>query len=779
MRARTPAMPPPDADRPGAEPLPGYRLLNRVGAGGAGEVWAAEAPGGLRVALKIVRLSGGLGRREMANVRILRAIRHPNLLAYFGAWQLEDRLIIGMELADRSLWNRFAEARDQGLAGIPLAELLGLLAEVARVIDFLNEPCHRLEGRPGVAIYHRDIKPQNIMLIGRGVKVADFGLSCLDDPAAASRSLSGLTFAYAAPEAFRRQVTAGSDQYSLAVTYCQLRGGRLPFAGPPASVMMGHLFGEPDLSALPEHERAAVARALAKRPSERWPDCRSFIDALVACTAAGSPDTLPDDSRRRLEGAMTSRSLLVPPLSDEWHGLMSASSDDLTATGGDAVASAYCLDPHDPDVPRALVSVANLTAPTVVVAEFSGGPVRRRVRRVVVAVGSILATALAAWSWSTRPATRADVPSIPTMAVGTPPSPSMSPPPPRLVSDLAVIPHPSARTRTTSLAAIHLPDASVWRPLIRDATAPARTWLAHLRAFNRPPSGARSSPASRSIATARPAAQVRSDGLRLGMPEVLEIEAGRTRSIPIRVNRSGQTDPLAVHFEGLPAGVSIPDVTLPAAQDRGEVVVRARLDARETVAPVMMAIKAGSAGATARFQLRVRANPAMLQRTLGHTLLACGRPAEAVAAFTRAIEAGVSDAYVYNNRGLAYSSLNRVDPAIADFTEACRLRPADAATRYNRGLAFARRGDDIRALLDFDTAIRLKPGFVRAFEARAQIYLKQGDKARASADSTRAVELARAASPADRPPTPVPPPSHASNGPSRAVPEIGPASRTR
>jgi tetratricopeptide (TPR) repeat protein len=263
------------------------------------------------------------------------------------------------------------------------------------------------------------------------------------------------------------------------------------------------------------------------------------------------------------------------------------------------------------------------------------------------------------------------------------------------------------------------------------------------------------------------------------MPEVLEVEAGRSVSIPIRVNRAGQSDPLAVHFEGLPPGVTIPDLTIPAGQDRAAVAVRARLDASEMARPVVMAIKAGSAGASARFQLRVRANPATLQRTLGHTLLACGRPAEAVAAFTKALQAGVSDPYVYNNRGLAYSSLNRLDLAIADFTEASRLRPADATSRYNRGVAFARRGDDFRALLDFDTAIRLKPDYIRAYEARARIYLKQGDKARACADSSRAVELARAARPEGRPPAPLPPQSYASTGVGSTVPPVTPPSTTR
>ena len=292
MEPRVPSRRRLSVGRPGAEPVPGYRLLRRVGSGGSGEVWRAEAPGGLPVALKLIRLSGKLGGRERSNLRILRAIRHPNLLAYFGAWTFDELLVIGMELADHSLWDRFKVQAESGLAGIPLEELLNVLGEVAKVVDFLNEPRHELDGKAGVAVFHRDIKPQNIMLLGGGVKVADFGLSSLDVQGATSAN-DGLTYAYAAPETFRKEVVSQSDQYSLAVTYCLLRGGRLPFTGPPTVIMLGHLFQPPDLTMLPDVERPVAARALAKEPGERWPDCRGFVEALRQCRAAGSPELIP------------------------------------------------------------------------------------------------------------------------------------------------------------------------------------------------------------------------------------------------------------------------------------------------------------------------------------------------------------------------------------------------------------------------------------------------------------------------------------------------------
>src|SRR5205085_11230358 len=130
-----------------------------------------------------------------------------------------------------------------------------------------------------LGVQHRDVKPHNLLLVGGGVKVADFGLAKLLQHTFTSNTGS-LTPAYAAPECFNGQTSATSDQYSLAVTYCQLRGGRLPFEGSTSEVMMGHVARVPNLAMLPEAERPVVARALAKEPGERYGSCQDFVRTL-------------------------------------------------------------------------------------------------------------------------------------------------------------------------------------------------------------------------------------------------------------------------------------------------------------------------------------------------------------------------------------------------------------------------------------------------------------------------------------------------------------------
>ena len=86
----------------GVQPVPGYRLVERLGQGGCGEVWKATGPGGFELALKFVCLAGSIGPLELRAMQIIKDVRHPHLLATFGAWQVGRYLIIAMELAPRA-----------------------------------------------------------------------------------------------------------------------------------------------------------------------------------------------------------------------------------------------------------------------------------------------------------------------------------------------------------------------------------------------------------------------------------------------------------------------------------------------------------------------------------------------------------------------------------------------------------------------------------------------------------------------------------------------------
>ncbi len=261
------------------EPIPGYKLIDRLGRGGFGEVWRVEAPGGLHKAMKFV--FGDLNDIDDDNIRAaeqelkaldrVKNIRHPFILS-LEQWKIiNGQLIIVMELAERNLWDRFKECRGLGMPGIPREELLNYLIEAAEALDLMNTK---------YSIQHLDVKPQNLFLMYNHVKVADFGLAKAFEGGRGTVT-GGVTPVYAGPETFEGYVSRYTDQYSLAIVFQELLTGTRPFNGSNTKqLVMQHLNGTPDLDHLPAYDRSIIARALSKKPEDRWPSCMELVRSL-------------------------------------------------------------------------------------------------------------------------------------------------------------------------------------------------------------------------------------------------------------------------------------------------------------------------------------------------------------------------------------------------------------------------------------------------------------------------------------------------------------------
>lgn len=252
----------------------GYRILKKIGSGGFGEVWKAEAPGGLLKAVKI--LYGFHDERracdELKALDRIKQLRHPFLLSLERIEVVDKQLVVITELADGSLADLFEKYAREGRPGIPREELLQYLRQAAEAMDFLASE-HGLQ--------HLDVKPENLLLVGKHAKLADFGL--VKDLRDADESLmGGLTPSFSAPELFDGRPSLQSDQYALAIVFQEMLTGKRPFNGSTLAQLAGqHMHSPPDLSPLPRYDQSVIGRALSKKPDQRYPSCRAMIDDLI------------------------------------------------------------------------------------------------------------------------------------------------------------------------------------------------------------------------------------------------------------------------------------------------------------------------------------------------------------------------------------------------------------------------------------------------------------------------------------------------------------------
>ncbi|HSB36983.1 MAG TPA: serine/threonine-protein kinase, partial [Thermoanaerobaculia bacterium] len=303
------------ATRPGY--IAHYRILKRIGRGGMGIVYQAEDErDGRIVALKVIRDAetagedGAIHARE-ARVRfdreaeILRSLLHVNVVAFYEIGEEDGTPWLAMEFLD----------------GVPLTSLAG--RPWTGTAPLLIQAAHGLEYLSSRGIVHRDLSPDNILVIDRGgeriVKLLDFGVAKMFDRTAGLESLTAAGFflgkvAYGSPEQLGSlgadaELDWRSDVYSLGIIFYQVLSGRRPFEGKiPLEFIAAHLNIEPapvaappDAPPLPIDLVRLVSRMLAKRREDRPGTWREIVDGLVAALReaglpTGRPPVLPSAS---------------------------------------------------------------------------------------------------------------------------------------------------------------------------------------------------------------------------------------------------------------------------------------------------------------------------------------------------------------------------------------------------------------------------------------------------------------------------------------------------
>ncbi|MFO7565836.1 MAG: serine/threonine-protein kinase [Enhygromyxa sp.] len=301
-----------------------YVILERVGAGGMGVVYAAWDPKlDRKVALKLLHgdKADHHGQRLEREAQAMARLTHPNVIAVHDVGEVEGRVFVAMEFVEGETLGGWARL-DRSGADEP--EPRGW----SEVLEVMLAAGRGLAAAHAQGLIHRDFKPDNVMIGADGrVRVMDFGLvratlpsatgggpaagdegreagprsglrtEALEDLALESASVleSHLTQAgallgtpaYMAPEQLRgEEADARADQFSFCIALWQCLYGVRPFVGDsPLAVLFaiahGHFRDPPPGRAVPSWVRRALERGLASDPAARWPDMPSLLAALA------------------------------------------------------------------------------------------------------------------------------------------------------------------------------------------------------------------------------------------------------------------------------------------------------------------------------------------------------------------------------------------------------------------------------------------------------------------------------------------------------------------
>ena len=228
----------------------------------------------MKVLLPDLRSASDLAERFGREIKIHASLEHPNIASLRTAIRVENQLLMIMELVEGvTLERRLRES--------PVA--------IWQCVDWVLQVLSALTYAHARRIIHRDIKPANIMITAANrVKLTDFGVASITVDRRLTRTGMAIgSLHYMSPEQIQAcEPDARSDIYSLGVMFYEILSGRRPFEGKSEyEVMRAHLEQQPaPLSsvnaAVPSAIAAAISRAMAKRPEDRFQSALEFMGVL-------------------------------------------------------------------------------------------------------------------------------------------------------------------------------------------------------------------------------------------------------------------------------------------------------------------------------------------------------------------------------------------------------------------------------------------------------------------------------------------------------------------
>src|SRR4029079_483335 len=254
-----------------------YRIIDRLGKGAMGVVYSAhdslmERSVAIKIMMTDIEDDPEISTRFYREARAAGQLVHPNIITIFDMGEDDGRPFIVMELLEGQTLNKHIETPDG--------------ADLERRIELMIQICSGLNAAHSRGIFHRDIKPGNLLVRANGeLKIVDFGIARL---ASSSMNASGLivgTPDYMSPEQARGpDVDQRSDIFSVGAVFYLMLTGRKPFsAADPISVLTKVQTDAPlptrDSEAPPALTRL-IMKALAKDPAERYQSCARMIAEL-------------------------------------------------------------------------------------------------------------------------------------------------------------------------------------------------------------------------------------------------------------------------------------------------------------------------------------------------------------------------------------------------------------------------------------------------------------------------------------------------------------------